>query len=528
MQNSYFINKKRRSRLSVFLVGILIGTGVFYYFTHHSVEEVVTADEAKAFVPEAPSSINMNVSGIVEAGESLTLYAKRAGFVRQVLVTEGDQVSTGDAILLSVDPVTEARLGVTEIAGALRVLEAKSSVASAANQNNLAGIAYEQSIALSALTASDSEESARQSAKQLEAALSQVEALLPQALRFVQDNKSLFTSESMDTYTEVVSAFYGGEPSYLRIGVTDASSGNALLDEVAKTKNASSSELLAVAKNVNVEFAKLLNLYQASESEFFDEDELSSDSAVLAGYSELRSAIAELSSGLAAATLGASSYGIGAEISGVTTSGNVASAKSNSDTASAVNDIMALIEGRSADLSNQELALVAAEMGLGLTEAPFAGVVTEVLVEKGQYVNAGEPLVRFSGTGVKEMKVKLSGIGQSVSPGAAFLLKGKTVGQVDRVVPVLEAGSVTAYVVINDENLRVGEVVRGEVALGVPAGYKAVARDYVQFDEAGAYVTTKAGETVHLTIVHDTGAVLVVEPERELNEELVPAYGVRL
>lgn len=528
MQNSYFINKNHRPYLAIFLFSLLILTSVFYYWQRNHVEKEMVVDELKAIVPEAPSSINMDVSGIVEAGESLTLYAKRAGFIRQVLVTEGDEVTAGDVMLLSVDPVTEARLGVTEVAGALRVLEAKSGVATAVNQNNLAGIAYEQSIALSALTSSSSEESARQSAKQLEATLSQVEALLPQALRFVQDNKSLFTSESMGTYTEVVSAFYGGEPSYLRIGVTDAVNGGSLLDEVASSKNASGTELLAVAKNVNVEFAKLLNLYQASESEFFDEDELSSDSTILASYSELRAAIAELSSALAVATLSASNYGIGADINGVTASSSVASAKSNSETASTVNDIMALIEGRSADLSNRELALVAAEMGLGLTEAPFAGVVTAVLVEKGQYVNAGEPLVRLSGTGVKEMKVKLSSIGQSVSPGAAFLLKGKTVGQVDRVVPVLEAGSVTAYIVINDENLKVGEVVRGEVALSVPAGYKAVSRDYVQFDEAGAYVTTKAGETIHFTIVHDTGAVLVIEPERELNEALVPAYGVRL
>jgi hypothetical protein len=154
-------------------------------------------------------------------------------------------------------------------------------------------------------------------------------------------------------------------------------------------------------------------------------------------------------------------------------------------------------------------------------------VVTEVYVELGQYVEAGQPLLRLSGSGAQEMKVKLSGAALSVQVGDAFLIDGKTVGAVDRVVSVLEAGSATAYITFTEAQT-VGAVVRGELMVTVGAGLHSISRDYLAFDSTGPYVVTKAGEKIYLKIVHDNGAELVVEGERELNEELVPVFGIRL
>jgi hypothetical protein len=285
--------------------------------------------------------------------------------------------------------------------------------------------------------------------------------------------------------------------------------------------------MLVVAEAVRSEIGTIIDLYARSESEFFDKDELANDAPELTAYSELRTSLAELSVGLVSAIDGAAALQSGQSINEVTATTSVATAQVGKDAAATLRDITAQIESATGRLSAAELSVLVTELGLGLSEAPFAGVVTDVYVEEGQYVEAGQPLVRLSGSGAQEMKIKLSGAALSLQVGDAFIVGGKTVGVVDRVVSVLEAGSATAYVVFTEAQ-SVGTVVRGELMVSVGAGFQTINRDYLSFDGTGPYVMTKASEKIYLKILHDNGAELLVEGEREINEELVPAFGVRL
>lgn len=528
MKNTVHTHVINFRRVRIGALGVVLGIVGFNFINSKTNVETPTPVVSEVFTPAKPAtSINYGVAGLVQAGESVTLYAKRSGFVEQVIVREGDVVETGASLVVAVDPVTRARLSVQDEVGILNKLKATSAVVGAVEQQTVAAIGYEQSVALSTFSNAASAARAEAAKRQLEATLAQVEAVVPQALRFVQDNKTLFTSESMNLYTEAVEAFYKQEPNYLHIGVITSGKDEALLTQVAEVNFASSSEMLAVAEAVQSEIGTIMDLYARSESEFFDKDELSSNAPELAAYSEFRTSLAELSAGLVGSIDGASALQSGQSINEISTTAGVASALVGKDTATNLRDITAQIESATVRLSSAELSVLVTELGLGLSEAPFAGVVTEVYVEQGQYVEAGQPLVRLSGSGAQEMKIKLSGAALSLLPGDEFIVHGKTVGVVDRVVPVLEAGSATAYVVFTEPQM-VGSVVRGLLMVSVGAGFHVISRDYVSFDSTGPYVVTKAGDKIYFKIVHDNGSELVVEGERELNEELVPAFGIRL
>lgn len=528
MQNLRNLYSLFSPRLVLGVVVILVGLVGYAYFKSETIVEVpkeVTAEVA--LPPKSVSTIAYPVAGVIEASESVTLYAKRSGFIEEIAIKEGDVVEAGASLVLAVDPVTRSRLSVQDEIGLLNKLKATNSLLGAEETLALAGVGYEQSVALAGITNSASGERTEAAYKQLAMTLTQVEAVVPQALRFVQDNKSLFTSDSMDLYTKVVEAFYKQEPNYLRIGLTSTGEAEALLAQVAQAKTASSSEMVAVAELVASELGTLIDLYARSESEFFDKEQLSSSATELAAYSEYRTNLAELASGLVLAIDGASALGSAEKVNIINSTSSAAKAEVGKMSAAAQLDITKQIESATGRLSAAELAVLVTELGLGLSEAPFASVVTEVFVERGQYVEAGEPLLRLSGAGAQELKIKISGAALSVQVGDAFLIDGKTVGSVDRVVPVLEAGSATAYISITEPQ-RVGEVVRGELAVSVGAGLQVISRNYLVFDSTGPYVTTKAGEKIYVKIIHDQGAWLVVEGERELNEELAPAFGIRL
>lgn len=528
MQNIVRKQVLTRQRLFWIFVGVALLLTAFTFIQSNISAEAPAAAVASVYTPAKPANtITYPVAGLVEAGESITIFAKRSGFVEQISVVEGDVVEAGAALVVAVDPVTRSRLAVQNEAGILNALKAASASVGAAERESATSIGFEQSVALATLGTAASADRTAAAETKLALTLAQVEAVVPQALRFVQDNKPLFTSESMDLYTEVVEAFYKQEPNYLRIGFTTSGEDTALLTRVAEAKSASSSEMLTVAELVGDELGTLIDLYAQSESEFFDRDQLASDAAELAAYSESRTALTELSVGLVTAIDGAAALGSSESSTAVTATSSVALALVNKDTAISLRALTAQIENATGQLSAAELSVLVTELGLGLSEAPFAGMVTEVYVEHGQYVEAGQPLVRLSGSGAQEMKIKLSGAALNVQAGDAFMINNKTVGTVDRVVPVLEAGSATAYVTFTEAQ-QVGAVVRGELGVTVGAGLYTISRDYVAFDSVGPYVVTKAGEKIYLKIVHDNGAELVVEGERELNEELVPAFGIRL
>ena len=520
-----FINR-RSTVLGVIVVGLgFIG---FNFIQAETVSEATSSVVAPVFSPAKPTgAIAYPVAGLVEAGESVTLFAKRSGFVKQVAVKEGDAIEAGATLVLAVDPVTNSRLAVQDEAGVVNRLKATSAFIGAKQQQSVSTVGYEQSVALFGLTNAASGARTDAALKQLVATLTQVEAVVPQALRFVQDNKPLFTVESMNLYTEVVEAFYKQEPSYLRIGVTSSGDDTALLTQLAEAKNASPAEMLLVAEAVQTELGTIIDLYARSESEFFDRDQLTSDSAELATYSEFRASLSELSVGLVASIDGVSALSSGQDINEVNSTSSVALASISKDATASLSDITAEIESATSRLSSAELNVLATELNLGLSEAPFAGVITEVYVENGQYVEAGQPLVKLSGSGAQEMKVKLSGAARSMQVGDVFMVGSETVGVVDRVVPVLEAGSATAYISFT-ESQTVGEVVRGVLMVTAGAGFHTIGREYMYFDGTGPYVITRAGEKVHIKIIHDNGNELVIEGERELNEDLVPAFGIRL
>jgi multidrug efflux pump subunit AcrA (membrane-fusion protein) len=507
--------------LGIGLVLVLLVVNLSGLFKGESVllEE---SSPSKLFKIEKVQFVPYQVSGVVEATEDLTIYAGHSGYVRALPVTEGDEVVAGELLLLAIDPVTESRLVAQNYAGEIKNLNSNNAYLESDLNNKISAINYSQSVALNSLNESSRDNRLASANLQLSGAVMGIETTVPMVLRFVQDNKSLFTAESMKIYNEVVNNLYGNIPNYLRAGLVTSGDDGSLLSLLSV---ASGDEYLSLSKELQLEVVNLVTLYQKSESEFFDKKQLTSDDSRYQTYINNRGLLASLSSDLAGAIDAVSTYSDAGWIGGTSDLTSLNSARQNLDTAGQVLGNVKSINDLTGGLAQAEREVVLAELNLGKVSAPFSGYVTDVMVELGQYVNVGEPIMKLSGSAAKELKIKLPGNSLKLMSGEAFLIDGKTVGYVDRVVPVLTAGSMTAYVSLNNEMVT-GQIISGQVMAGLENGVVMVPRPYVSFDVSKLSVMTVSGSKISLEIIYDAGDYLLVKPERAIEETIVPNYGL--
>ncbi len=170
-----------------------------------------------------------------------------------------------------------------------------------------------------------------------------------------------------------------------------------------------------------------------------------------------------------------------------------------------------------------------AELSLGLIKAPFAGVVSEVLVEVGEYVQPGTPLFVLISLADQELEVRVPGpLLSRIKVGSDFMVDDKVIGRVDRIVPVLNGGSASVYLAL-DIPFAIGQTLRGELELvGDNKDELMISRRELFFSAHGPYIKTNDGKEVAVSIVLDEGETLLVVPEEEITTTLLPATGIRL
>lgn len=160
-------------------------------------------------------------------------------------------------------------------------------------------------------------------------------------------------------------------------------------------------------------------------------------------------------------------------------------------------------EVESADTEAQDLIAHATQLerrarSIATTQAPMPGIVDAVLVEGGDLVSPGTPLVRLASPDAIEVKlhVEISDVA-TIAPGDSVRLTsldakgtslGATVDGIDyRVDPTSRSASV--YVLVpQNAGMLPGEAVRAEITTGVRANVVLVPRHSVFLDESGWFL----------------------------------------
>jgi multidrug efflux pump subunit AcrA (membrane-fusion protein) len=512
------------SAMAIFLVGVLASPQV---------------DEAVAVTPsleakvenEVDETLLYPVSGVVEPVEYVVVKARQAGVVGGIAVAEGNSVVVGDLLAVLSNPVLEARLGqqaagalVNELAQATKELEAKTAA-------EIAKIQAGQAITLENLTR---EAEATQLARlndQVSIGLRSYVATLPGALRFVQDNKTLFTAKSIESYDRTLDTLYNQAPAYLKTTNTIKSKDeniNTLAAVELLASATSTADLVSASEAALLSLRELNRVFAASESEFLDDDVVPTSDPRFEQFLENRQLVLNLERSLTEAVAGLESLNdstiTGDYVRGIA----VQTAGVNEGAAVSAELLLEAITDGVRDLSAAERAVLLAELNESILRSTLSGVVTEVLVKKGEYVTPGTPLLRLANPAAVEVTVQVPAlVGERVTSGSRVFQNGIVVGEVSRRSGVATLGRHTLYLEI--EAGLIGAGWRGEIEVSPTNEYERVIdRSTLRFGSSGAFVLTPSGVKHQLEIIHDAGESLLVKFEVKPEEELVKSAGVRL
>jgi multidrug efflux pump subunit AcrA (membrane-fusion protein) len=526
--------------------GLALATGIllaaFSYLIFTAVNNPSLTQESKTsielYVPQDVSNINGDtflypVVGVVSAKQELVVKAKMAGVIESVFVTEGDIVPSGNILAIQTDPVLQAELERQGIQNVLALLREESALSNV--KQNLASeeVGLGQSIGVTELSIEANSNRTTAAEAQLKNELEATSATVVDIFSFVVNNSSLFTADSMKLYRQSVDSFYGRTPNYLTTGVLyPRTSEGSIFKRIENLKDVNNIENeTEVTQRVIAELNQVLQIFSESERDFLERDILSRDDARYISYTNYRSKIAGLKSDLESSLDNLSSLRDFAGTNSLILTSAAKQAEFSFASAVSQARIGDEIYNNTKVLTAADRQVLLAQASLGISRAPFEGVVSEVLVEEGEYVMPGTSLFKYVGTCEQEIKVRIpESLLGSVKVGNNFMVKGEVVGLVSRVVGIAEAGAVTVFVDLVKPIIN-GATLSGEINLsqsGEEDPLISIERSHLLFSTAGPYVMTESGERIMVAVVNDGGNILVVRPSKKINEKLKVATGIRL
>ena len=490
-------------------------------------EAVITSNSETTELPQ--NTFSYPVVGTVRAADAVVVRARQAGVVSEIFVTEGDAAGRGTTLSVILDPVLSARLSEQETASLIMQLREESAALARVAGATEAAINLATASSTSKVSLAASRHGLETAVSSAELALATVRTTIPAVLRFVQDNKSYFTSDSMEAYRSSLATFYGTQPSYLRVGpLTNVSTDTALWTEL---NNASTTEEVAlVLKEVKQALLDFRVVFADSAAEFLDRTELDSSDPVYLGYLETQQDILALEAALVSAESDLALATDGESLTSTTEVSRVATSEVASVTATEQALLAEALLKESSALAAAQNSVVRAGLSLGVEAAPFSGTVQTVYVEDGENVQPGTPLLSLIGGDAREVVVSVPvALLSRVAVGQPVTLDGRFVGVVDRVAPPREFGSGEVFIILS-EDFAVGTTLWAtlELPIHVAAGERTVSRAYLGFAPAGPYVVTREGAHIPVAVVHDAGESLVVSGAISKDTILIPLVGIRL
>ncbi len=504
---------------------------ILYVFIGNKDEEVrVTKVQDEVYLEKA-DTIPVRVSGVLTAADTMVVYAETSGNVNHI-AREGDTVGVGTLIAQLDAPVTQAQLSLSNAQSALTSSQQQLALETANMQRIAQDSAYESATSIATLRSVGNESQVRITRTQLLAGIEQSLLTSVRALDYIDTNRRLFTSDGMDEYKLAVEALYGSNPNFLRSGMLSASTGDdsELLERLHTLQGNDEADVAAVlllATDTNVVLNRIHNALMTGEEDALDERETQVGGDVYESYMAMRSAIVNAKTNLSSYKLALQAAQDAAQQDSVVQVTNTKVTDASAALARSAAELQASIDEQAQSVARSNSEVLRAQLSLAYTQAPFAGVVSKVYVEDGEYVTPGTPLLELRGTGVYEVAVTVPAeFASYVAKGQPFTIDGATIGYVDRFAPVLQNGALEVFLVVGGDSYRSGEVLAGTLELASTNGdVYSIGREYVHFSSTGPYVRFTDNESTSVAVVYDRGDTLYVKPVQVRETALLSAVG---
>ena len=478
------------------------------------------------------SKMMVRVGGMVTAADAAIIYAQTAGVVKAIPVAEGTVVQPGALLVKQDQPVTEARLGLAAAEGALANLQQGAATLESQGASKQAAVRSYTATELALLRSRSDDHRLSEAVGQLESTLDTQVVNIIQAIDFVNQNRTLFSLNDLRKYDEAVLELYGTIPNYFRRTLPLASTGEPadLVGQLATIKALPAGEatpqLQTYATLLQDQINSLLEVYTAAEEDIYKRSNQTTD-VEKAEYEANRSALLGTAATLQEA-LPATQQVIDATLTAAATNEQaVATTEIDKAIAEELAAFAEQIKAQTAVVSKYGQAVVLAEYSLAQATAPFAGVVTEVFADVGEYVTPGTPLIRLTGSGARELEVTMpAAFAEALAVGQPFIVADQVVGHVTTFSPVSVAGSIPVTITIEDPDLSVGSSVVGHVELASVDGLVAVPRAYLHFDTVSPYLLFASGDQSPFTIAYDEGGMFYGWLKEPHDGALVASTGI--
>jgi multidrug efflux pump subunit AcrA (membrane-fusion protein) len=488
-----------------------------------------------AYTLEQTATLPIQVAGIVHSTDTVIVRAETAGRIERILVSEGDTV--GDNTLLSSldSSVLSSQIQLQDAINTLQTLTQEAQEARTLSQAEIQTVHTQEARTQLNLQTDSNKKRIQEASVLLESSLEQSALTLITVLDFVDANRSLFPSESMTLYTQVLDSLYDTLPDSLRSKLVQTSSSKntllVLINNLRDDAVYNETTLLELSTHIDKVLSDTIQIYTLAESHFLDEKRLSISDVRYVAYLSHRSTIISTQSDVRTAVSSLQTY--------------IDTASIQQDTLTGSNDTQ-LIEERFSKIQNElstkstqqqkyvgekQLSALYSQQALSETYSPFSGLISEVYVELGEYVSPGTPLFRIVGTEAHELKVTIpTKFVSLLKKGQPFVEDTTPVGFVDRFAPEATNGYVEVFISLTQTTHTIGETLKGTISLeSTDNSITIVPRTHMFFDSQGAYVVTTENSEHRFTILYDAGNTLYgTLPKQPENTSLIPSTSINV
>lgn len=506
----------------VVVIGLLVGVLVLFIMSDET-EVVLLVKKEVAEVRLSTSTLPVAVSGVLEAASYATIYAQTAGIINTIPYQEGAVVSQGAVLAKQDTPVINAQIALASAQGVLVDAERAAQVSSKAANNKGATVRAYSAAELAVLRANSNDNRLSETTAKTAIVVKASVATTLSAMDYINNNRSLLTADGLKLYNEAVRLTYGNRTTSFdsRFLTGSRVTRNETLQSLS---DVASSSLVAAqtAASVTAQVLSLLDeaLVSAEKDVFIRNDEDVDTPTYLTQKTAVATALSNIEVALSGATQvidGTLEDMVGQTLAVDVTEIDRVEAELQATLAM---EIAASARG----VSDAALGVAMAEQSLGVVNAPFNGVVSHVLVEEGEYVTPGTPLLQLVGTGARELRVTVpASLVEALKIGQVFTVEGKEVGMVDRFSPVSKGSGHEVVIVLIDNIVSVGSTLRGYIHTETNDKIYKVPRAYLHFTSQGPSLAYGPNERVAVEIVYDAGDVLYIKTDQFKDVPLTPA-----
>jgi multidrug efflux pump subunit AcrA (membrane-fusion protein) len=510
-----FTSRLSRPYLIIGVGGILLaGVGLFV-FRDTAPDADIIAPAITTYSVVRATEVPLAIEGVLIPRDNSVIGAQTSGRLGSVPAKEGSTVARGDVLAVIGQPVLAserevllARIEATRAQRALAEASSEGAFIVARESARSDEVTTEQGVVVA-----QSELGASYDA--LLVALESAYSASIEALDFLGDTSSVTNKEVQELQRSAVRMLAGTDGlQYMGGPILPTGSAEGVLGEIARLRSenpeTSEGEVRALADRVIEGVDMTAGAYDVAEKVVYERGSATSEADRLqynTYRASMRSTQSQVKSARGALMQAYEQYRL-AQLTATETmnvrSVEVLRAEQVQSGEVGVSD--STLQELYAQLRTLETSL-----GEAVVRAPYAGVVTEVLVSEGTYVTQGTPLVRMHTLGGYEVEIIIAP--QYIRAGlvgAEARFADGTLGVVDRIAPQVKegVGGVAVFVVLESAHTAhvSGMRIRGELMIPVDGETNPVfmiPHNRVSFEWSGPVVRTKEG-VFEFSIVRDT------------------------